>query len=581
MTELLGPCTLNEKMLEKPDSLGVPYQKQLFIKIADDGEILVKGEQLMLGYFNMERDEFFTKEGFYKTGDLGRIDEEGFLYITGRKKNVILLNNGENVYPEELETLISNITGVREVVVFQWENQVSAIISVEDIEHKEAIENEIHKLNMNIAPYKRVTNIFIQDEAFPKNSSSKIDRMRLLKEFKDSYQKVKIPLNSEKEHYLAGIIKEILEFENEIYANDNFFVLGGNSLLAMVLSAKARINAQLLYDFPVVSELAKVLEHEEDKRIEDESYINELILKTKNKGKKNRVQHILLTGATTKKKIGMEENIYYEVAKKIDTVIHVAANVQYLGNKDEFMKTNFIGTKNMIKLCYDANAELHYASSYVSSGLPVVPIYSNVKEFHEELLFIGQDYKQNIYVHTKYLSEKEIIKERLNGLRANIYRIGSLTSRREDGVFQLNVLENGMINRLRGLLKTGKSFEKMNELPFDLTPVDDCADAFVRLVYSEEVNDIFHLYNPYGININRLSSLYDKEFKLVSKEEIDALSIECSDDKEIAEYVFYTAMASTSKTILMRCEKTIALLKKLGFTWSEPSDEYIKSFIER
>ena len=88
----------------------------------------------MIGYYKMERSEFFSEDGYYKTGDLGRFDEDGFLYIVGRKKNIILLGNGENVYPEELESLLYRIKEVKETVVFEWENQIAALIYMESME---------------------------------------------------------------------------------------------------------------------------------------------------------------------------------------------------------------------------------------------------------------------------------------------------------------------------------------------------------------------------------------------------------------------------------------------------------------
>ena len=99
------------------------------VRIADDGEIQVRGENVMKSYYKNEAATraAFTEDGWFKTGDLGRLDEDGCLYLTGRIKNLIILGNGENVSPEELETLaVNQIPGVRDALVTE-ENQTLAI----------------------------------------------------------------------------------------------------------------------------------------------------------------------------------------------------------------------------------------------------------------------------------------------------------------------------------------------------------------------------------------------------------------------------------------------------------------------
>ena len=85
-----------------------------------DGEICVKGPNVMLGYYEDPEATaaVFDEDGFFRTGDLGHLDEDGWVYITGRLKNLIILANGKNVYPEEIETKIQGIYGVSEVVVY-------------------------------------------------------------------------------------------------------------------------------------------------------------------------------------------------------------------------------------------------------------------------------------------------------------------------------------------------------------------------------------------------------------------------------------------------------------------------------
>ena len=155
------------------------------VKISDEGEILVKGDIVMIGYFNDEAEtEKAFIDGWFRTGDLGYIDEEGFLYVTGRIKNLIILANGKNVSAEELELKIQNIDAVCEVVVYEKDNKIVAEIypdyewlennGVQDIEGY--IQKEVDSLNRTIAQYKRINEIKFRSEEFVKTTTKKIKR---------------------------------------------------------------------------------------------------------------------------------------------------------------------------------------------------------------------------------------------------------------------------------------------------------------------------------------------------------------------------------------------------------------------
>ena len=138
-----------------------------------DGEILVKGENVMLGYF---QDEEATKEafddGWFKTGDLGYMDGE-YLYITGRKKNLIILSNGKNVSPEELEDIITTKTTANEVIVYQDGDMIAAEIYAEE---KEGIQEAINEINKTLPSYKQIHKVSFRDTEFEKTTTKKIKR---------------------------------------------------------------------------------------------------------------------------------------------------------------------------------------------------------------------------------------------------------------------------------------------------------------------------------------------------------------------------------------------------------------------
>lgn len=172
ITECSPVVSANRNKYHKKYSVGPPLSG-CEVKISD-GEICVKGDIVMAGYY---QDDAATQEamedGWFKTGDLGYLDEDGFLYITGRKKNLIILSNGKNVSPEELEADILKIDGVQEVVVYTENNLITADIYAVD---QAGIQEHITALNKNLPPYKRIQKVKFRQTAFQKTTSQKIKR---------------------------------------------------------------------------------------------------------------------------------------------------------------------------------------------------------------------------------------------------------------------------------------------------------------------------------------------------------------------------------------------------------------------
>lgn len=142
----------------------------------DKGEICVKSEMVMLGYY---KEENSLIDGWFLTGDLGYLDQDGFLYITGRKKNVIILNNGKNISPEELEEQFYNLDYVKEVVVFQRGEQIAAEVYLGDGGadlYALRLKNDLEIMNKQLPIYKNINHIFIRDKEFEKTSTKKIRR---------------------------------------------------------------------------------------------------------------------------------------------------------------------------------------------------------------------------------------------------------------------------------------------------------------------------------------------------------------------------------------------------------------------
>lgn len=174
-----------ELKIDNPDENGI-------------GEVIAKGPNVMLGYYE---DEESTKEtlrdGWLYTGDLGYIDKDGFIFITGRKKNVIVLKNGKNIFPEELENLINNLKYVEESMVYGKPKGDDVLISAKIVyneeyinekypnstkeELKEIIWKDIKEINKSLTNYKHIKNIIITNEPMIKTTTSKIKRYEEMK----------------------------------------------------------------------------------------------------------------------------------------------------------------------------------------------------------------------------------------------------------------------------------------------------------------------------------------------------------------------------------------------------------------
>lgn len=139
-----------------------------------NGEVCVTGSSVMLGYYkNKEATDDAFDDMWFKTGDIGRLDEDNFLYISGRKKNLIILANGKNIYPEEIEELVMRIPEVIETVVYSENEVITAEVYTEN---QEAVRTAIRHLNKSLPIYKHIKNVKFRNTEFEKTTTKKIKR---------------------------------------------------------------------------------------------------------------------------------------------------------------------------------------------------------------------------------------------------------------------------------------------------------------------------------------------------------------------------------------------------------------------
>ena len=153
---------------------------------------MVKGDNVMLGYYKNEEANrtVFTDDGWFRTGDVGTMDKNGYITITGRLKNVIIASNGKNVYPEELEEKLNRVSGVRECVVIGREEAsgevvITAVIvpnyevlgeGTTDTAVSFILKEAIAQINRTLPPYKHINRFEVRHEDFEKTLSKKIKR---------------------------------------------------------------------------------------------------------------------------------------------------------------------------------------------------------------------------------------------------------------------------------------------------------------------------------------------------------------------------------------------------------------------
>lgn len=191
----------NEKCI-KYGSVGLPMPDvEIKIDAPNEegiGEIIAKGPNVMLGYYEMpEETDKVLIDGWFHTGDLGYIDHDGFIFITGRKKNVIVLKNGKNIYPEELELFVNTLPYVSESMVFGLPKEDDYLLCVKIVynkeyvsekypnlnedELKELVWKDIKTINSGLSNYKHIKKLILTDEPMVKTTTQKVKRFEEMK----------------------------------------------------------------------------------------------------------------------------------------------------------------------------------------------------------------------------------------------------------------------------------------------------------------------------------------------------------------------------------------------------------------
>ena len=206
LTETSPIIALNPKEHFKIESVGRFFHPYMEMKILDPdengiGEVIVKGPMVMQGYYKMEKEtaEVFTPDGWFKTGDLGKLDSENYLYLAGRAKNLIVTEGGKNVFPEEIENAFQLFTDIEQITIQGYlqdaamkSEGIEALVYASDDLFKrlnlirgsddavdpiyDAVKDIVDKVNKNLATYARISKITVLDEPLEMTTTRKVKR---------------------------------------------------------------------------------------------------------------------------------------------------------------------------------------------------------------------------------------------------------------------------------------------------------------------------------------------------------------------------------------------------------------------
>ncbi len=272
LTETSPVCTFNPLTKQKPGSIGIPIP-DVEVRIADpdefgQGELAVRGPNVMLGYYKKPQETAAViRDGWFYTGDLGYRDKDGYFFITGRSKEMIVLATGKKIFPDELEKFYKQIPSIKEICLIQGERGLEAAV-VPDFDYlrkmnqsnsRETIAFEIEDLAKDIPPYKRITGLKIFKESLPVTRLGKLRRSLIADLYRKGGERADKPVQEiDSDMLSSAVAKKLLaclepfSAKKKIVPDDNLEIdLGLDSLarLELVVSIEKSFGISLPESF--------------------------------------------------------------------------------------------------------------------------------------------------------------------------------------------------------------------------------------------------------------------------------------------------------------------------------------------
>ena len=283
-----------------------------------------------------------------------------------------------------------------------------------------------------------------------------------------------------------------------------------------------------------------------------------------------------------------------DLPNDIQTVIHAAASVKHFGAYEEFHRINTEGTGHVVDVARRLKARLIHISTISVSGNSMTDDISSFHSdedlfFKETDLYIGQPL-DNVYIRSKFEAERQVLDAMLEGLDAHIIRVGNLTNRESDLLFQPNYNSNAFLNRVKAFLELGVIPDYLMPMYVEFSPVDMTALGIVKLAEYVDKENVLHLYSDKPLYFSKMIPML-KEYG-ISIITVDPSGFSRKLEETIHDpqrrYIYEAIQNDLDKdghllydvSIHVKNEFTTLLLKQIGFEWKEPDDRYLRRYID-
>lgn len=285
----------------------------------------------------------------------------------------------------------------------------------------------------------------------------------------------------------------------------------------------------------------------------------------------------VINGEIEKPKFGIDDAKYNEMVKSVYGIINAAAIVKHNGNILDFNMINVVVVKNLIDMCLKNDLVLEHVSTMSVSGA------KSDEQFDETKLYINQDYKINPYIESKFNAEVYVYTNiKTNSLKANVYRVGNLTWRHDNGKYQHNFVDNGFYMRLKNIFDLKAYPESFKYMDLEMSPVDMVAKNMVTLILGRSiVNNIYHLYNN---NLVKFGYVLDcmKKINNDIKELPDQEFMEILKSYDSRENLLLNDILNSIDTLAVKTSNTITnnILSYYSKKWPEINEDYMMKLLK-
>jgi len=276
---------------------------------------------------------------------------------------------------------------------------------------------------------------------------------------------------------------------------------------------------------------------------------------------------------------GLSPEEYARLTRRVGTVCHAAADVRHYAADSDLTETNLTGTANTLRFAADADAEMLYISTASVSGSFVESDPEQLHVFGECDLDIGQNWKDNLYIRSKFLAEQEVQKFAAAGLHARVFRIGRLVGRSSDGVFQRNPDSNAFYRVIQGVKVLRAIPESLASAPVELSPVDVCADAIAALRNAQR--GVYHVVQPCPLPLGQVLQSVIPGLEVLPDAEFAArLGAAAAANAAMLASLIDTWNGQTGGpgNVVLSSERTQLLLRRAGILWPSELGHALDTF---